>query len=405
MMKYRVPYYYPGFSCIGAACEDTCCGGWKIPIDRKSLAEYVNTPGRFGKKLKRGIDLSSRCFRLSGRGCMFLDTDGLCEIEKELGKDKLCRACRHYPRHMEDYGNLREFTLSLSCPEAARIILGDEYQGASKEIVKEDVPWEDEGKGGDSPWGDKKWLEQIRHTASCLIKDRQIKWEQRLSMVMAFAHDVQRHWDKIRSGDCPYEKQVGEMEEASVQMTVRYMAQDAATRFANKLKPYEDCGRERMSRISAWMREAEKLEPVLERWEKKQAFVCTALYHRLSTAEYLMKMEAFLETAAEYEQEWENLALYFIYTYMLGAMYDGDLYGKAKFMAFSLMFIQEWCFFCYVRTGRFTNEDLTAVSYRYSREIENSDENLGAVEDLFFVSPLFTLDSILKVICGCLGRH
>ena len=36
----------------------------------------------------------------------------------------LCDTCRDYPRHMEEFEGLREGSLSLSCIEAAKIILG-----------------------------------------------------------------------------------------------------------------------------------------------------------------------------------------------------------------------------------------------------------------------------------------
>ena len=36
----------------------------------------------------------------------------------------LCDTCRKYPRHIEEFEGLREYSLSLSCPEAARILLG-----------------------------------------------------------------------------------------------------------------------------------------------------------------------------------------------------------------------------------------------------------------------------------------
>lgn len=35
----------------------------------------------------------------------------------------LCDTCRRYPRHIEEFEGMREISLSLSCPEAARIIL------------------------------------------------------------------------------------------------------------------------------------------------------------------------------------------------------------------------------------------------------------------------------------------
>ena len=37
-----------------------------------------------------------------------------------------CKTCRQYPRHEEEYENVRELSLSLSCPEAARMILSQD---------------------------------------------------------------------------------------------------------------------------------------------------------------------------------------------------------------------------------------------------------------------------------------
>ena len=39
------------------------------------------------------------------------------------GPDSLSRTCKMYPRHIEEYEADRDNTLSLSCPEAARLLL------------------------------------------------------------------------------------------------------------------------------------------------------------------------------------------------------------------------------------------------------------------------------------------
>ena len=41
----------------------------------------------------------------------------------EVGRGMLCDTCRKYPRHVEEFEGLREVSLSLSCPETARILL------------------------------------------------------------------------------------------------------------------------------------------------------------------------------------------------------------------------------------------------------------------------------------------
>ena len=49
----------------------------------------------------------------------------------------LCDTCRNYPRHIEEFEGLREISLSLSCPEAARILLSQKEKVHFVTIEKE----------------------------------------------------------------------------------------------------------------------------------------------------------------------------------------------------------------------------------------------------------------------------
>ena len=40
-MLYTIPDYYHEFSCIAGECEDTCCQGWDIEIDKDTFDEYL----------------------------------------------------------------------------------------------------------------------------------------------------------------------------------------------------------------------------------------------------------------------------------------------------------------------------------------------------------------------------
>ena len=53
----------------------------------------------------------------------FLKKINLCEMYERLGEESLCATCADYPRHIEEFENLREITLTVSCPEVARILL------------------------------------------------------------------------------------------------------------------------------------------------------------------------------------------------------------------------------------------------------------------------------------------
>lgn len=46
-MQFTFPNYYKEFSCIAGACPDTCCAGWQIVIDDKTLKKYQHFKGPF----------------------------------------------------------------------------------------------------------------------------------------------------------------------------------------------------------------------------------------------------------------------------------------------------------------------------------------------------------------------
>lgn len=404
-MRYRIPAYYYGFACTGAGCEDTCCRGWRIGIDDASYNYYRQVPGEFGRRLRQNIQADAgngqnggRSFVLHGRDCAFLNEEGLCDIYRELGKDRLCRTCRTYPRHMEDYGELREIMLSLSCPEAARLILEDDSRGAGRLVERETGERSEKERSQDPDPELLSCLMEARETIVSLIQDRSEGIYERMAMVLSYAHDLQYHMNRIReSGYSHPEKR---RRHWFRRLSKRYLSSRAAAQFSDRLEPFRGREKERLSRISAWMRELQSLEPVLGQWEKKQGSICTGLYHKHSGEEYQRLERSFEAEAMELEQQWENLFLYFIHTELLGACYDEDLYSKVKFAVFSVLVIREWCLFRYYRTGHIDSQELAAAAYRYSRQVENSDANLETLEGLLRENPLFRLKSMLVVLVG-----
>ena len=102
-MQITRPDYYKAFTCIADVCPDTCCAGWQIVIDEKSLRKYRRVKGPFGGRLHNDIDWKEQVFRQYNRRCAFLNEDNLCDIYSEAGKRMLCDTCRKYPRHIEEF--------------------------------------------------------------------------------------------------------------------------------------------------------------------------------------------------------------------------------------------------------------------------------------------------------------
>ena len=123
-MQYTIPDYYKEFHCTADACEDTCCAGWQIVIDRKALQKYRNVRGEFRRKMKHSVNWRKSTFRQDKEmRCAFLNEENLCDLYAALGKKSLCKTCRLYPRHIEEFEGVREISLSVSCPEVARILM------------------------------------------------------------------------------------------------------------------------------------------------------------------------------------------------------------------------------------------------------------------------------------------
>jgi lysine-N-methylase len=127
------PRSYRAFRCIGAECEDTCCVGWGVNVDRPTYEAYQRSDDpELGPSLRELITINPAHngddnyakIAISGSGCPFL-SEGLCSIQKKLGETYLSKMCATYPRAMSLVDDVLYRSLHLSCPEAARIVLLD----------------------------------------------------------------------------------------------------------------------------------------------------------------------------------------------------------------------------------------------------------------------------------------
>ena len=123
-MREIVPNYYHKFICIADRCRHSCCIGWEIDVDEKTMALYKAMDSPLGADIRKHIEGDDPHFILQeGERCPFLQENGLCRIICEYGEDALCDICRLHPRFRHFYSAFTETGLGLCCEEAARIIL------------------------------------------------------------------------------------------------------------------------------------------------------------------------------------------------------------------------------------------------------------------------------------------
>ena len=427
-MIYTYPDYYKKFNCIADKCPDTCCGKWQIVIDDDSLEKYEDYNGEYRDELRRKVNWKEGVFRHGRSGkCAFLRDDMLCDMYIHMGKDSLCTTCREYPRHTEEFENVREVSLSLSCPEVARILMN----------ITDKVTFVTEEDDEDEVFDDFDYflysnLEDIREEILNVIQDRSVDIRSRIERVLQIGASAQRHYDE---GDLVMWDECEERDKPEICRKLESCPEHSNTEINNEVFSedeyvllqrqfgflqgelellYDDWENvliesqsllfgdgaetfaENRRRFEAWWRrncEVTGYHPgqksdtaendatedkVIEddvagndvtedRSEDTEA--CAGELH--------MTMDIFLE----------QIIVYFISIYLLGAVYDDNISGKVNACVGHAVELYMLLMARWLKNGeQISMDDLIELAYRYSREIEHSDENLEQVEVLDWFS-------------------
>ena len=385
-MIYTYPDYYKKFSCIADKCPDTCCGKWQIVIDDDSLERYQEYDGDYRPELHRKVNWKEGVFRHGRSGkCAFLRDDMLCDLYIHMGKESLCTTCREYPRHTEEFENVREVSLSLSCPEVARILMN----------ITDKVTFVTEEDDEDEMFDDFDYflysnLEDIREAILNVIQDRSVDIRSRIERVIQIGASAQRHydegdlvmWDECEEQDKPHIQ--GEHEEYMLlQKQAMFLIEDLELLYDD----WEDVLIESQELLFGGGEETfTENRRLFEAWwrsncevtgchlgQKSDIAESVVTEDNVIEGEHRMTMDIFLE----------QIIVYFISIYLLGAVYDDNISGKVNACVGHAVELYMLLMARWLRNGEtLSADDLIELSYRYSREIEHSDENLEQVEVL-----------------------
>ena len=156
-----------------------------------------------------------------------------------------------------------------------------------------------------------------------------------------------------------------------------------------------------------WQTFVPKMEVLRFGWHEFLKETLSTLYYNAAeeNASSANSNPLYQEHLADFSQaypDWniqeEQLLVYWIYTYFCGAVYDGEIFAKVKMAVVCTLLIHELDMGAYLRNGRvFCLEDQIDICYRFSRELEHSDLNLNAFEDLLAADKLFALENMLKI--------
>jgi lysine-N-methylase len=327
-MRITKPSYFDSFTCLAGNCPDSCCKEWDVQVDEKSAAFYRSLPGALGDRLRQVMYTEDEevYLAIEDRRCPMWREDGLCRIQAELGHDALCKTCRDFPRLTHDYGDFIEMGLELSCPEAARLILSSENSHSVTENLT----------GGETPEYDTDAMAVLlrtRETALAILRNDAYTPNEALAQLLYYGYQAQGELD----GD-------PEADFAPVNWdTIGFASADTSEFFAF----------------------FQNLEILTPQWQE----------HLSSPA-----------VPGQWEENFRNLAQYFVERYWLQSVSDYDLVCRVKLAVISCLAIH------------FLGGNLTETAQIYSKEIENSANNVDALLDAAYTCEAFTDQNLLGLL-------
>lgn len=368
-MIYTTPDYYDEFICIADKCPDTCCSGWQIVINDEYLQKY-----KAGKEyptidMNEYVDFKEKVFKQSeDRRCSFLRDDNLCKLCFEYGESALCKTCHMYPRHIEEFEGVRETTLSLSCPEVARILLS---RYSAVKYLSNETDEEETDDYEDFDFLLYSTLVDARDTMISILQNRSIPIDVRAGMVLGLCNDIERRFDDGRFFTVNELLEYAESDNAIEKSTEKINAflNDKSRVYEYMYKKYKRLFR---------------LEPISYDWINLYTETEHVLYKKGENfyTEKSAEFDSYMKSKSlSFDIQLEQILVYFVFTYFCGAAYDSEIYGKGKLCIYSAYYIKELLKAAYIRNdGELSEEEIQDIVLRYSRELEHSDINLSRIE-------------------------
>lgn len=329
-MKIGQPEYFDRFRCLAGGCQDSCCQEWEIQVEEAAAEFYRTLSGALGDRLRKALVTrdGETVLELKEGRCPMWREDGLCAIQAELGHDALCKTCREFPRITHDYGDFRERQLELSCPEAARWILGTEYGRWVERTIPEEGTREYDAEAMEILLtGRKRALEILenskRPVGACLTQ------------MLLWGREVQAALDEGRMPE-PLPEDI--------------LEQIGGLGGVGDMEGILSCFRE--------------LEILTHRWRER-------LEH---------------PQRGPWQREHLALARYLVRRYWLQAVSDYDLNSRVTLAVVCCLVVRE------------LGGDLVSTAQLFSKEIENSAENLDALLDAAYENPAFSDENLLGLL-------
>ena len=202
----RYPVYFEDFKCIGGKCEDSCCIGWNIDIDKVTFKRYFKVQDQEMKRMfQKNVQNNERCSSdevdygivklKKDKRCPFLDEENYCVIHSNLGEDYLSNVCTCFPRVTNKIDETYEMSLDVACPEAARLILlkeeGIKFFNREEHLEKYIISAQIDTNLKEVQNTPLRYFKEIRDFCIKIIQDRRFTISERLYSLGCFIEQLE----------------------------------------------------------------------------------------------------------------------------------------------------------------------------------------------------------------------
>lgn len=383
-MILRVPEYYDEFSCIASRCKDSCCAGWEIDIDDESYEYYRSVEGPFGDRLRESMFVAEDggCrFKLKGpKRCAMLNDNNLCDLYTALGEEALCEVCTEYPRFSLVYGQVEQKALSLSCEEVGRILFG---RTEPEQLIDIELPGDCEDDEEDPQYV--AFMEWVQKEAVAILQNRELSITERTREFLAWCDRVQTIINYSQAKD-------------DLSILEAWKNQDAD----REIREWEQKnieGKEKPARNLSYEDFCDRFEIFLDMEELDEEWINTKaefeqIYHEDTYEKLLL---AYLNSKDYSELGYEHLLVYFVYRYLMNAVYDYDILSYAKMIVVATLVVRDMDAARFQRNGgSFTMFDRIDVARIFSKEVEHSEGNAEDLKEMCMMEEIASVDALYR---------
>ena len=383
-MILRVPEYYDEFSCIASRCKDSCCAGWEIDIDDESYEYYRSVEGTFGDRLRESMFVAEDGgyrFKLKGpKRCAMLNDNNLCDLYTALGEEALCEVCTEYPRFSLVYGQVEQKALSLSCEEVGRILFG---RTEPEQLIDIELPGDCEDDEEDPLLV--VFMEWVQKEAVAILQNRELSITERTREFLAWCDRVQTIINYSQAKD-------------DLSILEAWKNQDAD----REIREWEQKnieGKEKPARNLSYEDFCDRFEIFLDMEELDEEWINTKaefeqIYHEDTYEKLLL---AYLNSKDYSELGYEHLLVYFVYRYLMNAVYDYDILSYAKMIVVATLVVRDMDAARFQRNGgSFTMFDRIDVARIFSKEVEHSEGNAEDLKEMCMMEEIASVDALYR---------